>query len=90
MRFQKKCFCIFRRKGLHLQRFIPFLHTETAKTVYFFGIHGTSSHEESEEKNEQKIGVSLKHDYTILYKYIGKRLSTPGTTCLLSRTTRLI
>ena len=35
MRFQKKCFCIFRRKGLHLQRFIPFLHTETAKTVYF-------------------------------------------------------
>ena len=90
MRFQKKCFCIFRRKGLHLQRFVPFLHTETAKTVYFFGIHGTSFHEESEEKNEQKTGVSLKHDYTILYKYIGKRLSTPGTTCLLSRTTRLI
>ena len=88
MRFLKISFCIFRIKGLHLQRFIPFLHTETAKTVYFFGIHGTSSHEESEEKNEQKIGVSLKRDYTILY--IGKRLSTPGTTCLLSRTTRLI
>lgn len=67
MRFLKISFCIFRRKGLHLQRFIPFLHTETAKTVYFFGIHGTSSHEESEEKNEQKTGVSLKRDDTILY-----------------------